>query len=344
MSTSYQRNVEQLRAVASMFWPSEVSREEAEMSVIPVLLQTQDQFIAILSVQVANIEGFFGVLTAATLPISLFLKHLVVLADFGGEMLQRVNREFHGLFPEGRLEYIWNGNTHLYYFQNLPINNLDNNRLGISGRRLAEEREFTTLDQDVIALLLLGSAATDENVANILSKCEISEYLGQPDKLDKLIKQRYIWVSRITGGSQSNNLGQIAQRYVAQYLQENLGILNVDIAMNGHLPGVTHTEEKDNRLTTFDIVLSKANSQFVAVEISFQVTTNSVIERKSGQAQSRFQQIERLGHKIAYVIDGAGNFQRETALRTICTHSHCTVAFSPSELDVLCDYIRENIS
>lgn len=77
------------------------------------------------------------------------------------------------------------------------------------------------------------------------------------------------------------------------------------------------------------------------MEVSFQVTTNSVIERKAGQAQARYNQIDKAGYKIAYVIDGAGNFQRDTALGTICRYSHCTVAFSQSELGVLCEFIRD---
>ena len=85
--------------------------------------------------------------------------------------------------------------------------------------------------------------------------------------------------------------------------------------------------------------MSKEN-KYVAIEVSFQVTTNSVIERKAGQAQARYTQIENAGYKIAYIIDGAGNFQRETALHTICLYSHCTVAFSRPELDVICEFIR----
>lgn len=79
----------------------------------------------------------------------------------------------------------------------------------------------------------------------------------------------------------------------------------------------------------------------MAIEVSFQVTTNSVIERKAGQAQARYKQIEDSGYKIAYVLDGAGNFQRKTALQTICSYSHCTIAFSSSELKVLCQFIEE---
>ncbi|MEA5555669.1 hypothetical protein VB690_04330 [Nodularia spumigena CH309] len=58
----YQRNVEDLRQLASMFWPSELSKQEAELSVIPKLIETQDQFIAILSVSVSNLNGLFQII------------------------------------------------------------------------------------------------------------------------------------------------------------------------------------------------------------------------------------------------------------------------------------------
>lgn len=95
--------------------------------------------------------------------------------------------------------------------------------------------------------------------------------------------------------------------------------------------------------TNFDIVVSKGNL-FAAIEVSFQVTTNSVIERKSGQARSRFEQIDREGYKIAYVLDGAGNFERESALKTLCYYSHCTVTFSTPELDLLCTFIQKYLT
>ncbi|OYD95976.1 hypothetical protein CDG77_09855 [Nostoc sp. 'Peltigera membranacea cyanobiont' 213] len=54
LNHNYQRSVEELRKLASMFWPSELSRQEAELSIIPKLIETQDQFIAILSKAVAQ--------------------------------------------------------------------------------------------------------------------------------------------------------------------------------------------------------------------------------------------------------------------------------------------------
>jgi hypothetical protein len=127
---------------------------------------------------------------------------------------------------------------------------------------------------------------------------------------------------------------------VAEYIEDNLGLDDIDIKSGGRLPGVTHTDPLTGRETSFDLVVTD-NFRYVAIEVSFQVTTNSTIERKAGQAKSRYEQVEKAGHRIAYVVDGAGNFQRETAMRTMLSHSHCSVAFSRSELDVLCDFLRE---
>jgi hypothetical protein len=75
--------------------------------------------------------------------------------------------------------------------------------------------------------------------------------------------------------------------------------------------------------------------------VSFQVTTNSTIERKAGQAQARYELLKQAGHRIAYVIDGAGNFERQAALGAICRFSDCVVAFTPDEIGVLIDFLRE---
>ena len=340
---NYQRNVEDLRKLASMFWPSELSQQEAELSLIPKLIETQDQFIAILSVSVSNLEGVFQIITSSSLPTNLFLKHLLVLADFGSEMIQRLNSQFNSIFPLGRLDYLWNTKSYSYSFQALPVQGqLNNTKLGITGKKILEKQSenqpLSQLYKDIIALILFGSNSTSPKAAEILVKCEIGNYIGTTDKLQQFIKQRYIWVSRITAGAQSNTLGQITQNFVKKYLEYHLDIPDVNIKANGQIPGIIHAE--DNNPTTFDIVISQEN-KYVAIEVSFQVTTNSVIERKAGQAKSRYEQMEKLGYKIGYVIDGAGNFARESALRIICRYSHCTVAFSRKELDVFCNFLKE---
>jgi hypothetical protein len=333
--TNFRRNIEQLHSLAAMFWPVDLSQQEADISIVPTLLQTQEQFIAILSVDVPSHEELFQIVDASTLPANLFLKHLSVIADVGGEKFQRYNREFAQLFPNGTLEYIRNGQIFTYKFRQLPVRGaLNNERLGISGNNLLVDRELDDVLKDVSVLLMFGSACRDEDTADILAKCEIGNYLGDHEKLETFVKQRYIWVSRITGGAQANTLGQVAQRFVRDYLMERLP--QYDFSQK-RVPGISHS---DTGSTSFDIVINNG-IRWVAIEVSFQVTTNSTIERKAGQAQARYDQMEANGYKIAYVIDGAGNFQRVNAISIICSYSHCTVAFTREELDVLVRFIRD---
>ena len=91
---------------------------------------------------------------------------------------------------------------------------------------------------------------------------------------------------------------------------------------------------------SFDIVAHAPTGACCAIEVSFQVTTNSTIERKAGQAQARQNLLHEKGHKIAYVIDGAGNFQRRSALSTICRFSDCTVTFRDDELASLAEFLK----
>ena len=107
-SHKYRRTINDLRNLASMFWPPELSQKEAEISVIPRLLETQDQFIAILSVDVPDLVNLFRVVDSSKLPANMFVKHLSVLSDFGGEMLQRINNQFELIFPSNAQEFIWN--------------------------------------------------------------------------------------------------------------------------------------------------------------------------------------------------------------------------------------------
>jgi len=58
------------------------------------------------------------------------------------------------------------------------------------------------------------------------------------------------------------------------------------------------------------------------------------------QAADRLNLMNRNGFHIAYIIDGAGNFQRESALSTICENSECTVAFSEKEIKVLANWVK----
>lgn len=365
---TYKKSFEDLEAVASKFWPAELSEKEAELSIIPLLIESQDKFINILSVSTLTINNFFTIIEASDLPINIFIKHLVILADFSGEMLQRISKNFGTLFPSGKIEFTLNDSQQSYTFSTFNPSlkkqkpKFSNDSLKITGKKLFSKKNINNvnslkeLQKDVIVLLLFGSSYSNlsndkQDFASALAKCEIGSYLGKPNELEKFIKQRYIYVSRITGGAQSNTLGQLAQKFVLKYIEDELvmpgieaGIeAGIEVRSNSTLPNVTHTDPITQRLTSFDIVVTNG-VKYVAIEISFQVTTNSVIERKGGQAKARYEQAENAGHKIAYVIDGAGNLQRKTAVGNICSYSHCTVAFTKDELNVLCKFLKNYLS
>lgn len=337
---NYKRNVEELKENAVLSWPKELIDEEASISVIPTLLNTQSKFISILDVADSSPIAWKLALdlTQEVYP-NLFLKHLMVISDIGAEPLK--NNDFKLMFPQKTMTYIWKNESHDYTFQELLDKpSLNISKLCVDGKGLLKHCKLSPLLEDVIMLLMYAGVSTDEFVdEGLKDKCVIGSLLGKRDELKQFIKQRYIWVSRITAGATSNRMGQLAQRYVLKKLQDKLP--NWTLSSNGSIPGVSHNNGKTDM--SFDIVVCSPQNKWCAIEVSFQFTTNSTIERKSGQAQSRADLLKVADHKIAYVIDGAGNFKRSSALKNICNYSDCTVAFSPSEIEVLSEFLKTSL-
>jgi len=337
--SQFARTPDELRPRASLFWPRDLLARQESVSVIPLLLGTQDKFISILDVSERRPDSWKSVLgETKEFPANLFLKHLMVLADVGGEPLMRLRTELPTIFSAGKMVFEWNGNTHEYGFKEiLKSRRLNNKSLFVDGKSLATGRSLDGAMEDIIMLLLFGSTVTNASLPQvIMGKCMIGSLIGRKTELQKFVKQRYILVSRITAGATANTLGQIAQDYVCELLQSSLP--GWSITRNGQIPGIS--QNAGNTDINFDIIVKSPANEFFAVEVSYQVTTNSTIERKAGQAQARASLLHQVGHKIAYVIDGAGNFERASALRTICQFSDCTVAFSSQEIQVLVDFLK----
>lgn len=170
---------------------------------------------------------------------------------------------------------------------------------------------------------------------DLVEKCIIGSLIGRKRELDNFVRQRYIHVSRITGGATANAMGQLCQAYVREYLQNALPAWDFS---KHKIPGISQNADRTDM--SFDLVAESPAGKFCAIEVSFQVTTNSVIERKAGQAAERRRLLHEAGHGIVYVIDGAGNFQRRSALSTISQHSDCTVTFKDEELGALARYLK----
>lgn len=334
----YARNLTELYKYASLFWPKELIDKEAAASVLPLLLKTQDKFISLLNFADARPDAWKEALKASAMPSNLFLKHLMVLADFGGEKLKRIRPSLNKWYPEGIMKFFWKGEEHKYVFKAiLSTKSLDNLSLGVDGEGLITERDLDNQMEDVAMLILHGGASTNSSLPDeIAEKCIIGGLIGQQEELNKFVHQRYILVSRITTGATANRLGQMVQDRVKSELE--LALPSWEMHRNGTIPGISQNAGDTN--INFDIVAVSPKFRHVAIEVCFQVTTNSTIERKAGQAEARANLLHSAGHHIAYVIDGAGNFERRAALGLICKFSDCTIAFSSEEIQVLVDFLN----
>lgn len=344
----YERTIDELETHACKWWPKEVRDEAQKISILQILIDSQEKFISILKLTDKNdVSTIFHLIEASKFSYNLFLKHLVVLVDFGSEPLQRVNKDFRKLFPLNKFFYdIGNGPVE-YTFSALPVKGiLNNKRMRIDTiSNLISESADVQLCKDLIVLLMYGGAAVDIRIRAILFKCTPYEYLGDDSKVENFVRQNYIRVSRIISGKTASDLGNVAQQYVVHYLTTSLGN-DYTVKSNGTIPGVTQND--GNTLTNFDVVIDRKSDngrhkKYVAVEVTFQETTNSTIERKGGQARDRFEKITNSRNFIAYIIDGAGNFARRAAVRELCNNSHCTVAYTPDEFELLIEFIKERI-
>lgn len=330
------RKLDDLEANALKFWPPQIAETERNSSIIPKLIETQDKFISLLNI--ANADPFAwkkALETTRELSANLFLKHLMVLSDLGGEKLKRFKKELPKLFEKEIMEFVWNEKKHSYKFQTLlGRKTWDNDHLKVDGVGLVTSQILTPIMEDVINLLLFGGAVLADNLPEeLVEKCIIGNLIGHKRELETFVKQRYIWVSRITGGATVNSLGNLAQKYVVDFLEAKLSHWNFKKKR------IKKISQNKRTLLSYDIVAESPKGKYCAIEVCFQVTTNSVIERKAGQAQDRQKQLHKHGHSIAYIIDGAGNFERQSALRTLCQFSDCTVTLKDNELDRLSKFL-----
>lgn len=340
---TYKRDIDQLREHAVLHWPDTILEIADSKSSLPRLLATQDVFLAVLVAASAEPNSWKQVLLASKeIYPNLFLKHLMVLADLGGEALNKLPPLLN-YFESGEIKFLWGEDTCSYSFQEINEKcTLTNTALKVDAKKLRTASELTPKIEDVCMLLLFGSAAVNDNLPQeVKSKCNLGEFLGQPNELKAFIRQRYLHVSKQVSGATANALGHAVQEYVAEQLRGNLPA-NWKVFLDESLPNVSHRD--DGKETNFDVVVISNNNKYFGVEVSFQVTTNSVIERKSREAQNMMKTCHDAGHKICYVVDGAGNINvRRQAVGIICENSDCTVAMSEDEMKLLADYMLRSV-
>lgn len=310
---------------------------------IPLLLNTQESFISVLKLADASPDAWAEALgLSKDLYPNLFLKHLCVISDVGGESLKRYATELPQLFNTDPLAYEFQEKSYTCQMKSLFTGKKwSNESLGLDGYGIQERKQMNDAIRDVSTLILFGSlSVSPELPMEIKEKCILGEMLGKKVELEKYIRQRYIWVSRQTGGAKANSMGYLIQDYLLGILKQELPGWNFSAKS---IAGITErTRGGELKPAKFDIVAKTPSGLCWAIECSFQFTTNSTIERKAGQAPSRKKSLNDKGHRIAYVIDGAGNFERSSALQSIIEASDCTVNFSKSDIVGLAQTMKQS--
>jgi len=335
------KTVEELKKTAVIYWPSELSKKEQKSSIIPLLLKTQDKFISVLDLSsktpytwkdiLGNIDDIYP---------NLFLKHLCVLSDIGGESLKRFATELPSEFEDKDFEFVYQDETYSHKFKSLfEGRKWSNTSLGLDGKGLLKRFPINQSIIDVSMLIMFGSLTTNSFLPKeIEGKCIIGTMLGKKEEIEKFVKERYIWVSRITGGSTANKMGHLAQEFVKNKLQNYLPSWDFS---KSTIPGISQNEGRT--LTKFDIVGTAPNDIHWGIEVSFQFTTNSTVERKAKLAQDRQNLLHAKGHKVAYVIDGAGNFERRSFVQDLIDYSDCAVNFNEDDLKRLAETMERSM-
>jgi len=338
----YARTLEELKDKAVLYWPPDLLEKAESVSIFPLMLKTQDNFLGVLNAADGSPTNWKMVLEAnegGQLRGNLFLKHLMVLSDIGGEMLNKYP-PLTKFFPSGEMIYFWRGSEYTYSFKKIQKKiPLTNTALKVDGKRLPKAYPLDEKMEDVVMLILHAASSVGDSLPDdFKSKCLIGSLIGNSEELKTFVKQSYIRISKQLAGATANALGQFAQSFIRDKLNEQLPTWR--LFRDSSLPGVTHTD--DNTETVFDIVAVSPKNRYFGIDVSFQVTTNAYIEGKAGKAKERAARVRAAGHYLCNVLDGAGNINvRERASRIICRYSDCTVAFSTDEIAVLAKFMKE---
>ncbi len=335
------RTIDQIEEKAVKWWPKDLSHDPES---IALLVRTQDKFLSLLKVSKSDPGSFLRLAKASDLPANLVLKHLCLLADYGGEKIKRLAKEFAKLFPDGELRYNFEGSSGVWKFSSdlcaKPSRLLSNSALGLDGEGILINKQSSPAIDDLIVILCYAGFSTNI-IDGAFESATISQYFGEPEMVDKFVKTRYIYVSKITSGELTNSRGQAAQQFAAAQIRKILG-QGFSVEVNAKIPLAGHAQNKDG--LPFDLVVKRAGRpRFMGIEVSFQVTTNSVVERKARDAPAMLRSMKAAGHYVAYIVDGVGNFQRRNAWKTIIENSDFSCAFSISEFKMLCEFIRKTL-
>lgn len=328
------RSLKQLQSTGLLRWPESLLAAAKHASVLDKLLESHNDFMKVCAGEAFNLNAWpDGINNQQVIAPNLFLKHLMALTDIGGEALNKLTPLLK-YFPTSAINCELAGRRTLsYQFQVIHnATSLHNTALGVSSSQiLAGDKKLDAKGLDVVMLLMFGGLdSTSELTPELGQIFSIGKFIGKRSLLVNYVQSAYLRVSRQMGGATANALGASVQSYVAHEIKQRMP--SWDVRETAVIPGVQH----GNTPTTFDVLAESPRGKQVCIEVSFQVTTNSVIERKARESASVYESCQKAGALLVYVIDGAGNLNvRTKAVQQLIDNSDLVVTVSPGDLDFL---------
>lgn len=308
--------ISELMETGKWFWSDDFIRPHVN----PLLNELESSYKQILYT-IENSEPMVIVDSLLDLEIktSVLLKHIMILLDTSAETLDRAamyifHKGISKLTLQGRsIEFNVLGPS---YYKNMNNEAISKASLG--------------LKRDLLNILSFASQSNEFRCFETFKSCRLFEIAGNPEALSE-----HLLFLSLRSSSQIKQLRavdfghQLESNYIRKFLKPILKEVNAE-----YTQGNRYYEQQ------FDNVIKKGD-KYVIIEVAFQETTNSTLERKGKQAKNGlYDTVNNNNDKLVYIVDGAGYFKRKNALADLVTYSHLTCNVSDIGLSKLEKFLR----
>jgi len=307
--SNYARTLAELKEKAILFWSREILEREASASILPMLLETQDKFVSVLNLADSNPAAWKTIVQASEnidgdIKGNLYLKHLMVLSDLGGEALSKLP-PLSKYFSGGKMIYVWRERKYEYKFQKIQNKiSLTNSALKVDGKSLVKGYKLDGRMEDVAMLLLYGAASISDTLPDeIKNKCLVGDLIGKPDELEKFVKENYIKISgQVCNQLTLKLLKQNAQNFFINTLKKYLP--DWEFVQGGKLSDLNHVDSKAGM--TIDVIIISPNNKHFGVVIESYIGRKIVIDVEAERSANLAKIVRAAGHYICYIDAGMG--------------------------------------
>lgn len=319
MPNSYQR----LLNNGQWFWTREMLPDDLLGSQTQQILDTKSDFVNIL--ERSSPETLINRLVESQIKTELLIQHCMLATDIGKETLDRIA---------------------FYFFYNdmstVKINAADaseQHQFSVLGNRdvSVSNKSFSQFSPDLIrdiyVLLSFGASIGQLSKYVTFDRCRLGEICGDEKQIADYFADLYVLFSNQTRGRVRVKKGSAAEDVVSTTLDKVVSNSKINYVSDSRVPNIPSQGETQE----FDFVLQEPDDTFIAIEVAFQETTNSTLERKARQSRELYPVFSERGHKLIHVVDGAGYFERDNALRQMIEYSDLAVTLG--EIETLRSYL-----